>query len=798
MSCASCAARIDAKLAASEGVAEANVNFAAGSATVRFDPSRTTPEALITAVKSLGYSVPTARVEFAVEGINCSACVKRIEDALAAERGVVSSSVNFASRTASATYLPNETDPGRLAAAISHAGGYKAAAIGSDGVAYDEDARLKKEYSSLVKSLILSAALSAPVFILSMVHIKQLNHKIMFYILFALTTPVLFGPGRRFLTGFYHALRNKTADMNTLVALGTVSAYIYSATATFFPEFFRFAGIEPAVYYDTTCMIITLILFGRMLEAGARGRTSESIRALMRLRPRTARVIRGGVESDVPTEEVEVGDIVVIRPGESVPVDGKVAEGFSSINESMITGESAPVDKKPGDEVFGATVNTNGSLRVEATRVGADTLLAQIIRLVREAQGSKAPVQRLADKVASVFVPVVLGIAAVSFLVWVLPPLDYSLQFSMLIFISVLIIACPCALGLATPTAIMVGTGRGAGMGILIRNAQALENARLITTVVFDKTGTLTTGHPRVSGFALSPGVPAADLLYFAAAVEKDSEHPVAKAIVLRAGEDGVSAPSPKSFEAIPGLGAKAVVDDHEVLVGNWKLMESNRMDAAPVRAACEELEKESATLVYVSSDGVLLGAIGVTDTLKESARAAVERLKKSGLKIVMLTGDTRRAAESIASKAGIENVISEVLPGEKNARIEKLKQAGERVAMVGDGINDAPALAAADLGIAIGSGADVAMAAADITLMREDLLGVPLAIELSKKTMRTIRQNLFWAFAYNVIAIPIAAGILYPHFHFKLDPMLASASMALSSVSVVSNSLRLRKSRII
>lgn len=800
MSCASCAARVEKALSAAPGVSDASLNFASSMASVSFDPDITTLEKLIGTVKSAGYGVPTDKAVFAIEGMTCASCVNRVETAISRLPGVARASVKFAQGQAAAEFVSSVTSAADIVSAVAKAGAYKAVRIDDESGGYDADAARDREYDVLKNRFIVSAVLTAPVFVLSMIHDRipffETRMTAVFVVLFALTTPVLFWCGGRFFAGFWKAARAKTADMNTLVAVGTSAAYVYSAIATFFPGFFERAGIKPAVYFDGAAVIITLILLGRMLEAKAKGQTSDAIRRLMKLRPRTARVARGGQETDIPIDEVLEGDTVVVRPGESVPVDGVVVEGHSAVDESMITGESVPVDKKPGDEVVGATVNATGSLRIKATRVGADTVLSKIVRLVREAQGSKAPVQRIADKTAAVFVPVVIFIAAAAFVVWFFIA-GQSFQFSMLVFVAVLIVACPCALGLATPTAIMVGTGRGARMGILIRNAEALENARRLTTVVFDKTGTLTKGKPEVTDIAPAPGVSADELIRLAAAAERDSEHPIASAVVRRAKEMKLDLPAPADFEAIPGLGVTAKIAGGEVSVGNLKFMEMKNIDFSALELQTGKLAGEGKTLVYAAADGRTLGAIAVADTLKENAKEVVAELRRAGMEIVMLTGDSRRTAEAIAAQAGISRIISEVLPGGKSDEIRRLQERGEVVAMVGDGINDAPALARADIGIAVGAGTDVAMETAEIILMRDDLRGVPDAIELSRRTVATIRQNLFWAFFYNIVTIPVAAGALYPFFHFTLNPMIAAAAMAFSSVSVLTNSLLLKSRKI-
>ena len=588
--------------------------------------------------------------------------------------------------------------------------------------------------------------------------------------------------------------------MNTLVAVGTTAAYGFSAAVTAVPGLLSSAAVEPQVYFDTSAVIIVLILFGRMLEARAKGRTSDAIRKLMSLRPRTARILDAAGEREVPVEEVRVGDVLVVRPGEQLPVDGTVLEGRSSIDESMITGESLPADKGPGDSVVGATLNKWGSFRLRAAKVGEDTALAKIIRLVQEAQGTKAPIQRLADVIAGYFVPVVIGVAILTFVIWSIFGPSGKPVFALLNFVAVLIIACPCALGLATPTAIMVGTGKGAERGILIKSGESLETVHRVDTVVFDKTGTLTTGRPETTDIVPS-SVPAdgADdrFLFFAASAELGSEHPLGQAVVRGARTRGIEVEHPGDFRALEGLGVEATVKGARVIVGSRKLVEETGIDASSLVARAESLAGEGKTTAFVGVDGRLAGLIALADTLKPSARPAVEKLRGMGLTVIMLTGDNRRTAAAMAAEAGIDDVIPEVLPGDKAEVIRKLQAAGKRVAMVGDGINDAPALAQADVGMALGTGTDVAMASADITLMSGDLAAVVSAFELSRRTIRTIKQNLFWAFVYNVVGIPVAAGVLYPVFGLLLNPMIASAAMAMSSVSVVSNSLRLRRAKI-
>jgi Cu+-exporting ATPase len=581
--------------------------------------------------------------------------------------------------------------------------------------------------------------------------------------------------------------------MNTLIAVGTSAAYFYSLAVTFSPSYFVVRGIEPKVYYDTAAIIITLIILGKLLEARAKGETSEAIKKLMGLQPKTARVIRDGEEMEIPVEEVQIDDIVVVRPGEKVPVDGIVKEGHSAIDESMLTGESMPVSKKEGNEVFGATINKTGSFTFKATKVGKDTTLAQIIKLVEEAQGSKAPIQRMADKIAGIFVPAVLVIATVTFLVWYLFGPSPALTFALVNFVAVLIIACPCALGLATPTAIIVGTGRGAENGVLIKGGESLEMAHKINTVVLDKTGTLTVGEPSVTDIISANGFSENDVLSCAAATEKGSEHPLGEAMLRKAKEEGIHLPDPGDFDAIPGHGVRAKVNGKAVLLGNLKLMKDEGVEIMGLDKEVEKLSSEGKTPMFIAIDGVAAGIIAVADTLKENSHYAIEKLHELELEVVMITGDNSRTANAIAKQVDIDRVLAEVLPEDKAKEVKSLQDEGKTVAMVGDGINDAPALAQADIGIAIGTGTDVAMEASDITLITGDLMGVVTSIELSKRTMRTIKQNLFWAFFYNASLIPVAAGILYPFFGILLNPVYAAAAMSLSSVSVVTNSLRLR-----
>jgi len=744
----------------------------------------------------------TLKTTFAVSGMSCASCVSRVEKSLQGLPGVVSVSVNLASNRAIVDHTGDADIPGMLRA-VADAGYEIEAAEAEEGRA---DASSRREMIDLRNQFVFSLCVAAVVMALSMT--GALDYAWKPYLLWALATPVQFWAGLRFYRGAWGALKHGSADMNTLIAVGTSAAYLYSVAVVLFPHFFAEAGIGHGLYFDTSCMIIALILMGRYLESRAKGQTSEAIEKLIGLRPNRATAIRGGKEVDVPVEEVAAGDILLVKPGEKVPVDGIVSEGYSTVDESMLTGESMPVEKKAGDGVTGATLNMTGSFRFRATRVGRDTVLAQIIRLVDEAQGSKAPIQRLADIIAGYFVPAVIAIAIITFFIWLIIGPQPTFTYALLNFVAVLIIACPCALGLATPTAIIVGTGKGAEYGILIRNGEALERTHRITTIMLDKTGTLTLGKPRLTDVTAIPPVTEDEALRLAAAAERNSEHPLAQTIVRFAEEKGLAVPRAEDFQALPGLGIRAVIEGHAVLVGNSALMQDNGVQTGAADRAAEYLWNQGKTVLFLSVDKKIMAVFALSDTLKPDAAAAVSAMKKMGLRVVMLTGDNVRAGNFIAGQAGIDSVSADVLPENKSSEVLKLQQAGQVVAMVGDGINDAPALAQADIGIAMGTGTDVAVETGDITLMRGDLGGIVTAISLSRQSMQTIKQNLFWAFAYNVILIPVAAGILYPFFsagnvppglqfifgrYGFLNPMLAALAMAASSVTVVSNSLRLK-----
>ncbi len=732
-----------------------------------------------------------------VGGMTCAACVRRVERALGELAGVTGVAVNLA--TARATVVHGEQWAGLEALRQTvEDQGYEFLGVPDDAREDPIAAARERELKDLTYRFGVGIVLSTIIFIGSMRHwfpfLDAIPHGPLLIALFFLTGPVVFWVGSRFFIGAVKAARQGTTDMNTLVAVGALAAYLYSALATFFPQLFAGAEIAPHVYYDGAAFIVTLIILGRLLEAKAKGRTSQAIQRLMGLKPKTARVIREGVEKDIPIEGVLTGDTIIVRPGEKIPTDGVVVAGHSTVDESMLTGESMPVVKEAGAEVFAATLNRTGSFTFRATRVGAETALAQIIRLVEEAQGSKAPIQRLADKVASIFVPAVFAIGLITFAVWQFAVDDPVFSRALLNFVSVLVIACPCALGLATPTAVMVGTGLGAESGILIKGGESLENAYRLRTVVFDKTGTLTRGEPEVTDIVPAADSTAAEVLRVALAIEAVSEHPLARAVLARGEQEGMRAEPAEQFAAVSGLGAKALIGGQPCLLGNARFLEGEGVAIAPLAGDAARLAAEGRTVVFVARAGRAVGLMGFSDLPKPSAKAAIASLKGMGLKVAMITGDNASTARAMGAALGIERVLAEVLPGDKAEEIRRLRAGGEVVAMVGDGINDAPALSAADIGIAIGAGTDVAIEASDITLMQDDLTAVPRAIRLSFETMRTIRQNLFWAFIYNVIGIPIAAGVLYPFWGVLLNPEFAAAAMALSSVSVVSNSLRLRR----
>lgn len=805
MTCASCVSHVSHALEEIPGIDEVNVNLATEKATVGLENGNVTLDELVYAVEDAGYGVGTEKTTLAIGGMTCASCVSHVEKALAEVNGIVSANVNLATERATVEFVPGIAGISDMRHAVEDAGYSVISVIGDE----NDDAATPRDVTILrrkfIVSLVVAGAIMALMFTPGVMDVLPFK---MDYLLFVLATPIQFWAGRQFYISAWGALKHGTSNMNTLIAVGTSVAYFYSVAVTFLGNSFFFDTIDAETFFDTSTAIIGLVLLGKYLEARAKSRASNAIKSLMGLQPKTARVMRNGQESDISIEDLEVGDLVLVRPGERVPVDGEVTEGSSSIDESMLTGESVPVEKTPGSEVYGATINATGSFTFRASKVGRDTMLSRIIQLVEEAQGSKAPIQRLADLIAAYFVPTVIAAAAITFVVWLVIGPSPSYVHAILTAVAVLIIACPCAMGLATPAAIMVGTGKGAEYGILIRSAAALERAHKIQTVVLDKTGTLTMGKPSVTD-VVTVGITENELLTLAASAERGSEHPLGEAIVAAANDRGLSLGEARDFNALPGFGVEASINGKSLSLGNLALMQKEGMYLNGLEARAEELALQGKTPMFVATDGEVRGVIAVADTIRPESRLAVKAMQAQGLEVVMLTGDNQRTADAIALELGIDRVVAEVLPEDKAAQIVALQNEGKTIAMVGDGINDAPALAQADVGIAIGTGTDVAMEAADITLVRGDLRGISTAILLSKATMRTIRQNLFWAFAYNVALIPIAAGILFPLFSDGtvpaalkpvlgefgfLNPILAAAAMAISSVTVITNSLRLRR----
>lgn len=789
MTCAACAVRIEKGLKKLDGVEDASVNLALERSSIKYDPSVTNVAALEKKVKDLGYDVVTEKSEFEITGMTCAACSTRVEKGLNKLPGVSTANVNLTLERATVEFNPSLVSKADIIKKVESLG-YGAHIKEEEKNQETSDYR-QLEIEKQTGKFIFSAILSLPLLWAMVGHFSFTSFIYvpdMFlnpWVQFALATPVQFVIGKQFYIGAYKALKNKSANMDVLVALGTSAAYFYSLYLSIASIGTNAHMVE--LYYETSAILLTLIILGKLFEAKAKGRSSEAIKKLMGLQAKTAIIERNGIEQEVSLEEVVVGDVVHVKPGEKIPVDGMIVEGQSAIDESMLTGESVPVDKKSGDEVIGSTINKNGFLKIEATKVGRDTALAQIIKVVEEAQGSKAPIQRLADQISGVFVPIVVGIAVITFLVWYLWVVPGDFAEALEKMIAVLVIACPCALGLATPTSIMAGSGRAAEFGILFKGGEHLEMTHRIEAVILDKTGTVTNGKPVLTDIHVEGPFAEAEFLALVGSAEKQSEHPLAEAIVSGIKEKGITLRDVQSFEAIPGFGIKASIEGKELLIGTRKLMNKYQVEITNVLGNMEAIEREGKTAMLVAIDSEFAGIVAVADTIKETSKAAVKRMKEMGLDVIMITGDNQQTAKAIAAEVGIDYVIAEVLPEGKAEEVKKLQAQGKKVAMVGDGINDAPALAVADIGMAIGTGTDVAMEAADITLIRGDLNSIADAIFMSKKTIQNIRQNLFWAFGYNTLGIPIAA------FGF-LAPWLAGAAMAFSSVSVVLNALRLQK----
>ncbi|MEL3959980.1 heavy metal translocating P-type ATPase [Lysinibacillus endophyticus] len=786
MTCAACATRIEKVLNKMDGVEKASVNLALEKSTIQYDPSKLSEIDFEKKIEAIGYGVVKQKAEFEITGMTCAACATRIEKVLNKTNGVASASVNLALEKATIKFNPSEITIADLIARVEKLGyGAHQKQENKEQVDYRE-----KHIKEQQRKFIISAILSLPLLWTMVGHFAftsflyvpdfLMNPWIQLF----LATPVQFIIGKQFYVGAYKALRNGSANMDVLVVMGTSAAYFYSVYQTIITVGTNHA---PHLYFETSAVLITLILLGKLFEAKAKGRSSEAIKKLMGLQAKTAIVVRAGVEKEVPLEEVVIGDMILVKPGEKIPVDGEVIEGITAVNESMLTGESLPVDKEIGDTLYGSTINKNGFIKMKATKVGRDTALAQIIKVVEDAQGSKAPIQRMADQISGIFVPIVVGIAILTFLVWIIWVNPGEFTSALEVLIAVLVIACPCALGLATPTSIMAGSGRAAEFGILFKGGEHLEQTQNIDTVVVDKTGTVTHGKPVLTDVYVANGQNEENFLSLIGAAEKQSEHPLAQAIVQGIQEKGVELGNIQYFEAIPGFGVQATISGQGVVIGTRKLMTQYGIDIQHVLSLMEKLERDGKTAMLAGINGQYAGLVAVADTIKDTSREAVQRLQKMGIKVIMMTGDNERTAQAIGKEVGVDAVIAEVLPEGKAEEVKKLQQQGKKVAMVGDGINDAPALATADIGMAIGTGTDVAMEAADITLIRGDLNSIADAILMSRKTMRNIKQNLFWAFAYNTLGIPIAAIGL-------LAPWVAGAAMAFSSVSVVLNALRLQR----
>lgn len=805
MTCAACAQRIERTVRKLSGIEEASVNLASEKLFVEYDENALSLTTIKEAVKKIGYEVEekaNSSVTIPIGGMTCAVCAQRVEKAMKKLDGVTSASVNFASEKATVVYEPQTVRLSAIRQAIQKVG-YEALEINKEDAADEDRQRKQKEIKILQTKLIVSALFSVPLLYIAMVPmitivrlpfpgaIDPMGFPLLYALVELLLVAPVIGVGYKFYTIGYKSLFQRSPNMDSLIAIGTTAAVLYSLYNTWLIANGNFGAVEH-LYYESAGVIITLILLGKTLEAISKGRTGEAIKKLMGLAPKTAMIIEDGKEKEISIDEVEIGDIIVVKPGGKIPVDGSVIEGHTAIDESMLTGESMPVNKKAGDPVYTASLNTTGTIRFRAEKIGSDTALAQIIKLVEDAQGSKAPIAQMADIVSGYFVPVVCVIAVLAGIAWYIG--TGNIELALTIFTAVLVIACPCALGLATPTAIMVGTGKGAENGILIKGGEALETAHKIDTIIFDKTGTITEGKPTVTDVLTVEGVEKNQLLQITASAEKGSEHPLGQAIVRGAEDMGLQMLAMEHFESLTGRGIEAKMEGQTVLAGNRKLMEERNISLSPLEEASDKLAEEGKTPMYVALDGKLSGIVAVADVVKQSSRDAIRELHNMGIEVAMITGDNKKTASAIARQVGIDQVLAEVLPQDKSNEVKKLQAQGRKVAMVGDGINDAPALAQADIGIAIGSGTDVAMESADIVLMRSDLMDVPTAILLSKKTIRNIKQNLFWAFGYNVIGIPIAAGVLHLFGGPLLNPIFAAAAMSLSSVSVLTNALRLKR----
>ncbi|NOX88542.1 MAG: heavy metal translocating P-type ATPase [Calditrichaeota bacterium] len=810
MHCASCTLTIEKEIEKLPGIKRAVVNYSTENAYVEFLPDKVNVDEILKAIKKAGYKSGQATLRLGIRKMHCSSCISKIEEELQKTPGVLSASVDLATESATIVYLPSMVQTPEIKRIIEGLGypivetSTPAAAIGKPTEEpEDENQKAReREYKTLVRKFIFAAILSVPFIIFSYPALFGLPAsmqkgsdllRIIWISMSVLSLPIMFWSGSHFYTGALAAMKSRSANMHTLIATGITAAWLYSTIAAIFPEIFPTEALAD-VFFDVVAVVVALVNLGMALEIRAKGKSSEAIKKLIGLQPKTARVIRNGKEMDIPVEEVVLDDIILVRPGEKIPVDGIIVEGSSSVDESMITGESIPVEKYKDDEVIGATINKTGSFKFKATKVGKDTALAQIIEMVQQAQSSKAPIQRIVDKVSSYFVPTVIILAILSFIVWYDFGPSPNLIYALVVFVTVLIIACPCALGLATPISLMVGVGKGAENGILIRSGEALEGACKLDTIVLDKTGTITEGKPSLTDVVTTNGFQSDEVLKYAASVEKASEHPLGESIIRGAEERSVKLEDPKDFNAVPGYGVEATVNGKRIILGNEKMMKKHNIDLGDLVEISQKMADDGKTPMFVAVDNKAAGIVAVADTVKPDSLDAIRHLKKMGLEVVMITGDNKRTAEAIAKQVGVDRVFSEVLPEDKAFNVQKLQQEGKRVAMVGDGINDAPALAQANIGLAIGSGTDVAIEASDITLIKGSLKGVALAIELSKATMRNIKQNLFGAFFYNGLGIPIAAGLLYPFLGTLLSPLIAGAAMAFSSVTVVTNANRLRR----